>query len=68
MMLSMTTKPIPTTLSNNSLTNSQDPKWVAEGLAFWTTRQPGQYITRKRIQTEIEMFTFWAKSLGLEIA
>jgi hypothetical protein len=25
----------PTVLSNSSLTNSQDPKWVAEGLAYW---------------------------------
>lgn len=55
----------PTVLSNESLTNSQDPKWVAEGLAYWTSRQPSEYLTRRRIQTELEMFTCWAKELGL---
>ena len=55
----------PTVLSNHSLTNSQDPKWVAEGLAFWTNHEPTTYISRKRIQTEVEMFTYWAKDLGL---
>jgi hypothetical protein len=55
----------PTVLSNSSLTNSQDPKWVAEGLAYWTTRKPTTYLTAKRIATETEMFTYWAKDLGL---
>jgi hypothetical protein len=58
----------PTTLSTNSLTNSQDPRWVADGLAFWTAQltNPTARQSRKRILTEIKMFTFWANSLGLE--
>jgi hypothetical protein len=55
----------PTVLSNSSLTNSQDPKWVSEGLAFWTSRKPTAYLSKKRIATEIEMFTYWARNLGL---
>ena len=57
---------VPTVLSNGSLTNSQDPKWVADGLAFWTNRKPSAYLTPRRIATEVEMFTYWARDLGLE--
>jgi hypothetical protein len=57
----------PTVLSSQSLTNSQDPKWVAQGLAFWTAQltNPTARQTAKRVRTEIEMFSYWAKDLGV---
>lgn len=47
------------------MSNSEDPKWVADGLAFWRAQEAkARGKAKAHAADQVSMFEFWARRIS----